>query len=226
MNYAEFKNILEIREENLYRDVYLENQDAIRIKKEATAVKNFEKIFNSVFEITYEKGFQAMTMRDLSCHTKLSLGALYGYFSGKEELLAIIHKQGNSMIRKIFGQFYDPQANPVEQLRTLIKAHMFLSESARPWFYFTFMEARNLTPTGREAVLSMEEYTENMLLEILEAGETEGIFIKRDHVMTASLIKAMQQDWYLKRWKYKKRGITVDTYTEYLIDFTISFISL
>ncbi len=223
MSYSEFRPLAETFMETVYREIYLENQERIRIKKETTAVKNFEKIITAVFDITYEKGFQAMTMRDLSRRTSMSLGALYGYFSGKEELLAIIQKQSSAMIQSMFSRFFEPDASPSDQLRTVIKAHLFLSEAARPWFYFTFMEAKNLTQSALDAVLSMEEYTEKMLVQILEDGEKKGEFRQCNHLLTASLIKAMQQDWYLKRWKYKKRGISVDDYTDYLLQFTHSF---
>lgn len=223
MTYSEFKPHAEAFMASVYHEIYLENQERIRIKKETTAVKNFEKIITAVFDITFEKGFQAMTMRDLSRHTNMSLGALYGYFSGKEELLSIIQKRSSAMIQNMFHRFFDPDAAPPDQLHTVIKAHLFLSESARPWFYFTFMEAKNLTESALDAVLSMEEYTEKMLVQILENGEKTGSFHQGNHLLTASLIKAMQQDWYLKRWKYKKRGITVDAYTLYLLGFVNAF---
>ncbi len=223
MNYIEFKEILENSDAQIYKEVFQENQETIRIKKEKTAVKNFEKIFEAVFQITYEKGFQAMTMRDLSRRTSMSLGSLYTCFASKEELLAIIHRHGSSMIQNVFEKFHNPDDTPLEQLRSVIKAHLFLSEAARPWFYFTFMESKNLNPERREAVIAMEESTENRLVKILEAGEEQGIFCKRNHRLAASIIKAMQQDWYLKRWKYKKRGISVDDYTEYVLEFTESF---
>jgi AcrR family transcriptional regulator len=223
MTYAEFRPLAERFMQTVYQELYLENQERIRIKKEATAVKNFEKIITAVFDITYKKGFQAMTMRDLSRRTHMSLGALYGYFSGKEELLAIIQKRSSVMIQGMFERFFEPDDSPLEQLRTIIKAHLFLSEAARPWFYFTFMEAKNLTQSALDAVLQMEEFTEKMLVRILEDGEKKGPFRKCNHLLTASLIKAMQQDWYLKRWKYKKRGISVDAYAEYLLQVTESF---
>jgi len=223
MNYIEFKEILESSDAEIYREVFQENQENIRIKKEKTAVKNFEKIFDAVFQITYEKGFQAMTMRDLSSRTSMSLGSLYTYFASKEELLAIIHRQGSSMIKNVFDRFHNPDDLPLNQLRSVIKVHLFLSETARSWFYFTFMESKNLNSERREAVMLMEESTEKRLVKILEAGEEQGIFRKRDHQLTASIIKAMQQDWYLKRWKYKKRKISVDDYADYVLEFTESF---
>ncbi|MBF0467931.1 MAG: TetR/AcrR family transcriptional regulator [Desulfamplus sp.] len=223
MKYTEFKKIIDSFGSEIYREVFQENQENIRIKKEKTAVKNFEKIFDAVFQITYEKGFQAMTMRDLSRCTNMSLGSLYTYFASKEELLAIIHRQGASMIRNVFEKFHNPDDPPLEQLRSVIKVHLFLSEASRPWFYFTFMEAKNLNAEHRNTVLSMEESTENRLVAILEQGERQGIFRRLNHQLTASIIKAMQQDWYLKRWKYKKRKISVDDYAGYVLGFTESF---
>jgi len=196
--------------ETIGREVFLDNQDDIRIKKEKTAVKNFEKIFDAVFQITYEKGFQAM-------------GSLYGYFKGKEELLAIIQRQGRSMIQRVIELFFNKSDDPVTRLRNVIKAHLFLSETARPWFYFTFMEARNLTREALETVISLEEYTEEILVTILEQGEEQGLFIPRNHRLTASIIKSMQQDWYLKRWKYTKRNISVDYYADYVLEIIETF---
>ena len=218
MNYREFQQTMNSSGEAICKEVFLENQDSIRIKKEKTAVKNFKKIFDAVFRITYDKGFQAMSMRDLSAMSNMSMGALYGYFKGKEELLAIIQKQGRTMIQRVLETFSTASDDPVTRLRHLIKAHLFLSESARPWFYFTFMEARNLSPAALESVISLEEYTEEILVKVLEQGETQGLFIPRDHRLTASIIKSMQQDWYLKRWKYTKRNISVDYYADYVLE--------
>lgn len=35
--------------------------------------------------------------------------------------------------------------------------------------------------------------------------------------LVASVIKAMLQDWYLKRWKYKNRKVLVDEYADFVI---------
>lgn len=223
MNYNEFQTTITDTMQDICREVYLENQENIRIKKEKTAVKNFEKIFDSVFKISYFKGFQAMSMRDLSSETGLSMGALYGYFSSKDELLSIIQRQGRSMVKRVLGDFSEQHTDPFEKLCAAIKAHIFLSEMARPWFFFTFMEARNLSDKELKAAQSMESYTENVLVEILELGEEKAVFKKNDHRLTASLIKAMQQDWYLKRWKYKRRSVDVDQYAEHIVKFVESF---
>jgi AcrR family transcriptional regulator len=223
MNYSEFKQKINDTKQDICREVYQKNQDSIRIKKEKTAIKNFEIIFDAVFKISYAKGFQAMSMRDLSSETNLSMGALYGYFKSKDELLGIIQRQGRSMVQRVLADSLESVEDPMERLATAIKTHIFLSELVRTWFFFTFMEARNLSEEEMRAAQAMEGYTEQILVDILEDGEKKGVFKKQNHLLTASLIKAMQQDWYLKRWKYKKRDISVDEYAEYVISFVKAY---
>jgi AcrR family transcriptional regulator len=223
VGYALFRKSVDRTIGEMARTVFQENQETIRIKKEATAVRNFQKIFDAVFTISGKKGFQAMTMRDLSAETGMSLGALYGCFSSKEELLSMIQHQGRSLVKQVLESALEGLDHPLERLRAVIRAHLFLSEAARPWFYFTFMEARNLKPGELEKVMEMEAYTESILREILERGEAAGIFRPGDHMLTASIIKAMQQDWYLKRWKYARRKVTIDRYTDQVLEFVDRF---
>lgn len=223
MDYSEFKKRYATRASDVSRQVFLENQEAMRVKKEKTAVANLDKIFAAVFSITYKKGFQAMSMRDLSEKTGMSLGALYAYFPGKEHLLAIIQAQGRAMVKETLELFAREVDHPLDKLRAVIRAHIFLSELFRPWFYFTFMEARNLKPAEFEAVKSMEEHTQQILSDILALGGTQGIFKPGNHELTACMIKALQQEWYLKRWKYTKQKITVDQFTDHVLAMVEGF---
>ena len=223
MRYSDFLDIIDESRASACRQVFMDNKDTIKIRKEKTAVKNFEKIFDAVFEITYEKGFAGMSMRDLSRKTGLSLGALYPYFKSKEELLAIIQRHGQTLIKDVLETFCAKHDGAVEKLEAVIQAHIFLSEKARPWFYFMFMEAKHLSADERKAVLETESYTEKVLVDILEQGERSGVFRKQNHILAASIIKAMQQEWYLKRWKYSKRNISVDDYAEYVLGVVRAF---
>jgi AcrR family transcriptional regulator len=223
MNYKEFKKRYAASDRDISRAVFLKNQRVIRIKKEKTAVANLDKIFAAVFSITYNKGYQAMSMRDLSLKTGMSLGSLYAYFPGKDELLSIMQTQARTMVKGALEEFSHAHKEPLEKLRAVVKAHIFLSELFRPWFYFTFMEARNLTAQGFDAVKSIEEHTQKFLSDILAKGEEEGVFKPGNHDLTACMIKAMQQEWYLKRWKYTKQKISVDQFTDHVMEMVEGF---
>jgi AcrR family transcriptional regulator len=223
MEYKEFKKQFGASSRDIAREVFVRNQASMQVKKEKTAINNLDKIFNAVFSITYKKGFQAMSMRDLSKKTGMSLGSLYAYFTGKEKLLGIIQAQGWSILKKNLNAVLKRHKDPKEKLFAAIRAHIYLSEIFRPWFYFMFMEARNIKPANFESVKSMEEYTQKILTDILEQGEEKKIFKPDDHILTASMIKSMQQEWYLKRWKYRALKVSVDQFADHLICIIAAF---
>ncbi len=223
MNYLEFTKHYGLSNRDIAREVFLNNRESIRVKKEKTAVNNLEKIFNAVFRITYKKGFQALNMRALSRETGMSLGSLYAYFTDKEKLLEMIQGQGWLIISKTFAEVVEIHEDPRKKLEAVVRAHIFLSEFFRPWFYFTFMEARHINPSEFAAVKSMEEYTQNILTDILIQGTKQNIFTPENPELTASMIKAMQQEWYLKRWKYRKLNVSVDQFADHLIAMVEAF---
>ena len=72
--------------------------------------------------------------------------------------------------------------------------------------------------------VASERYTEKLFADILQQGQSRGCFLLRDPQMTAAVIKAMLQDWYLKRTKYRQRNISVDHYAEFVLQFVEAFI--
>jgi len=224
MDYADFQKKINLSKFDLCREVYQENRNSIRVKKENTVVKNLERIFSATLKISNRKGFQAMSMRDLSRETNLSMGALYSYFASKEELLAMLQNQRRTVTKRILDEYIAQESKPADRLRTAILAHLYLSEAMQPWFYFSYMEAKNLSKKEQELAVASELYTEKLLADILDQGQIQGDFELRDPQLTASVIKAMLQDWYLKRSKYAKRRVSVDQYAQFIMQFVEAFI--
>ncbi len=217
--FPQFLQRVETLKQQCCLKLYNENRQSIQIKREKTIAKNMERIFGAALKISNEKSFHAMSMRDLSREAGMSIGALYNYFAGKEELLRLMQQQRRTITREILSTDIAAGRNPLEKLRTAIRTHLYLSEVMQPWFYFSYMEAKNLDPEERRAAVESELNTEQQFTAILETGCTQGLFCIEDCRMTASLIKAMLQDWYLKRAKYARRGIGVDHYARYLTAF-------
>lgn len=223
MNFAEFKEIVISHAKSNSQDAFKENRKDIRVKKEKTVVKNLERIFEATLKIGNEKGFHAMSMRDLSEETGLSMGALYAYFTSKENLLVMLQRNGRDSFQQILEDSVNESAGPLENLRNVIKTHLFMSEAMQPRFYFTYMEGKNLNKTEKKIAIDHELTSDGIFSGILEKGEADGIFKKQHHGLTAAMIKSMLSDWYLKRWKYAKLGVSVDDYADYLLEVVESF---
>lgn len=224
MNYAEFQKQVRLSKQDICREAFADNRNSIRVKKENTVVKNLERIFSAALKISNKKGFQAMSMRDLGRETNLSMGALYSYFSSKEELLAMLQHQRRTITRRILQERIEKESEPVPRLRTAILTHLYLSEAMQAWFYFSYMEAKNLAKEEQNLAVASERYTERIFADIIIQGQAGGSFLHRDPQLTASVIKAMVQDWYLKRSKYAGRRITIDQYAQFVLQFVESFL--
>jgi len=224
MTYAEFQKEIKISKQDICREVYANHRNSIRVKKENTVVKNLERIFSATLKISNKKGFQAMSMRDLGREANLSMGALYSYFTSKEDLLAMLQDQRRTITKRILEACIEQEPQPAARLRAAVLTHLYLSEAMQPWFYFSYMEAKNLSRHEQDLAVASELYTENLLADILRQGQSRGCFLPHEPQLTASVIKAMLQDWYLKRRKYRIKKISVDQYADFILQFVEAFV--
>jgi TetR/AcrR family transcriptional regulator, cholesterol catabolism regulator len=224
MTFQEFNSKVLVSVEQMCRDYYRENRDRIRTKKEEVAVRNLVTIVNATIKLSCRMGFDAMSLRDLSRESDLSMGALYSYFTSKDDLLSIIQYHGQAAVEKILRENIVRESDPPAKLRNAIRTHLYLSEMMSQWFYFFFMETKNLNKKYQKISVESELMTEKIITDIMEEGVKNGAFGITNIPLTGSIIKAMMQDWYLKKWKYKQRNVTVEMYAQFVIDVTESFI--
>jgi AcrR family transcriptional regulator len=203
--------------EDLCREIFRGNPGTIRIKKEETAVKNLVALYNATLKLSAGKGFGSMTLRDLCRESGLSMGALYSYITCKEDLLNILQNYGLQYISRILLAAVETETDPKNKLHAMIRANIYLSEALPDLFTFFFMESKNLGRDVQKVMIAAELFTEQMICRVLEDGNRTGDFTTADPLMTASHIKPLLQDWYLKRWKYTGRGVTVDDYAASVI---------
>ncbi len=217
MTYNEFRKVVIISKEEISGQILEQNRDSIKVKKEEKVIENLIKIIDATLKICSKRSFQAMSIRDLSIESGLSGGALYSYFTSKEELLVLIQTQGREIVNRVLHDQVDTANDPVGKLRMAIKSHIYLSEAMRNWFYFTYIEARNLPKNEQKLAIQSELQTEKLFIDIINEGIKAKVFKDENVVLVAAAIKAMLQDWYLKRWKYRNRKVSVDEYADFVI---------
>ena len=225
LRFETFKGLVSLSMEDLCHELFLDNRKSIKIKKEGVAVKNLVKILDAALTLSNEKGFAAMSLRDLSAKAGLSMGALYTYFSSKEELLQMIQRQSAVVVHVLLEQIEDIE-DPLSKLKRVIQSHLFLSEVMQPWFYFAYMETKNLAKQEHKKAIEAELATEKLLIDIMKEGRDKGVFKSVNMELTGAVIKAMLQDWYLKRWKYARRNVSVEKYAAFVIDLVETYLAV
>ena len=223
MDLKSFEMQVAVSMTDICREIYKNRSHSIKIKKETVAVKNLVRIFKATLKLANRKGFHAMSLRDLCAESGMSMGGLYAYFKNKEELLTLIQEQGRAIVARVMGDRLHGIEDAKQALDMAIRSHLYLSEVLQPWFFFSYMETRFFDVEEGKRAIAGELQTEAIFSGILERGLASGTFAIREPLLVASAIKALLQDWYLKRWKYSRRKISVKTYADFLISMVSAY---
>ncbi len=217
MTYQEFLDQTGLSQTTLWRHFYLLHRDKIEIKKQKVAEQKLAILINATFKLSHDRGFALMTLRDLSRETKMSLGSIYSYIGSKEQLALMIH-QFLPYLCKLYLQDQPMLCNDKTSIRNelmgLIRGHIYLTEYLRPWFFFAYMEAKYTSKAIKTIALTNEKETQNLVLKLIKKGQKT---LKIDDPMLATMtIKALLQNWYLKRPVFQKQKITPERYVRHI----------
>ncbi|WP_050406144.1 TetR/AcrR family transcriptional regulator [Bradyrhizobium embrapense] len=189
------------------------HRDSIRVQKPHLAVPNLTRIIGATLTLSNKHGFHATTLRQLAEASGLSMGGLYTYFDSKPTLLSMILSEVAETAAEVLTA---PPASVKQDARKhlhwIIATHVRMSEAMQPWFVFSFMEAKSFPPAERQRAIEMEVMTEKIIADVLKQGVASGVFAIDQVALTASLIKPLLQDWYVKRAKYRRRGTSIEAY--------------
>lgn len=217
-DFESFKAQLSLSKVEICRALYRQNAGHIRIRKEHVAVPNLVRIVESTLRLTRIKGFNAMSLRDLSADSGMSIGGLYAYIRNKDDLVHLIQMHGMLLTRRTLHEHTADIPEARMRLHSAIRAHIYLSELMQPWFYFSFMETRNLPPVQKKEAIAIEREVEDIFHDIIVDGINQRMFRPVDARMLAAVSKAMMQDWYLKRRKYREDEVGPTAYADFLCE--------
>ena len=204
--------------EPLWRSVFEMHKDKMQIKNANVAISNLEKIFTATFQLANSKGFQAMSLRDLSKETGISMGGLYAYIGSKNDLASVIEGVQRKYIDQVIGGLAEENLAPIDCLRAIIFGEIFMMEIMSPWYYFCFMELKGLPKDQQQFALDVELRFEDTLMHNKKKGVEAGEFVCDKPELLASQVTAQLQQWHLKHWKFKLRKVTTEEYAQFVFD--------
>ena len=201
-------------DEEVFHAIHARHHATIGVRKPAVAVPKLRRILEAALEISNRKGFQAMSLRELSRASGVSAGGLYAYFDSKTTLLKMILGEVTEAVERELATPPKAVAADAEaHLRWLIDTHLRLTESMLPWFTFAFMEAKNFPPAERRMAIDSEALTEGFFADAIARGVASGRFRADSPPLMPALIKPLLQEWYVKRAKYRRRGVALESYS-------------
>lgn len=211
--------------DRLFEKIYQQNKSSIKIKKSHVATANLKRIFEAAFKLSSEMGFHAMSVRDLADSTGVSMGSIYSCISKKENITVIV----KNLVKEVSEQYMligRLESNAWSRLETTIRLQFYNSCILQPWLFFLYFETRSLPEKHQHDSKQIELKSIENYKSIIETGIQEGAFKTKQAEFLAQNILVLIQDWYLKPWKNKIRGIEREKYLDDILQLMRTSLSV
>ncbi len=184
------------------------------------------QVLDAAVKVMGRNGFHRMSMQELAAEANVSVGLIYKYFGGKEDLLLATIVR----ILEVFRDQLDPVMaaagdDVVDQLTAGIRRYVEIVDENLDGVVLTYRESRTLGPAGRAQIKELEIATAAPLRSVIEAGIARGIFRDVDVDLAVFDIMLLAHGWALKHWHFGPI-YTVDEYirlqTRYVLDALVA----
>lgn len=150
-------------------------------------------------QLFFEQGYHATTMRQVAAQSNVRVGSVYNYYASKDDLLFRIAADTMREMLSAALDAIDPASAAELRLQAFIACHIeyCLSRQYQARVADDFLHA--LPDDARERVVELRDEYENLLRDILVAGEAEHGWNLLDTRLTAVAIVTMITDvrlWY------------------------------
>ncbi len=135
-----------------------------------------------------ERGYAAVSMRQIASEVGVQAGALYNYTPDKQSLL---FKLMQSHMEELLAALPQPKGTPEAQLESFVRFHLQFHRQRGDEIFIAYNELRSLEPENFEHIESLRARYETGLETILSAGAAAGTMRVEEPKITALAIIAL-----------------------------------
>lgn len=161
------------------------------------------QVLDAAAVVMQRTGFHQMSMQALAEEASVSVGLLYKYFGGKEEiLLAVILDIMDSFREQLEPAMDAAGPDPIERLAAGFRRYVQIIDASRDAVVLTYRESRTLNPAGRERIKDLEGATAAPFRAALQSAIAAGLVRDVDVDLVTYDLMLLAHGWALKRWHF------------------------
>ncbi len=175
-----------------------------------------EAIRQAAIALIAERGFEAMTLRELARRVGVQPGSIYRYFPSKGRMLTELLVEHLQYLLEQWEVTRPDTADPVERLRAFVDFHVRSHTLRRREVFVANMELRSLAPADYRQVVALRRRYEDILTDILRDGIGSGAFVLPDARIATFAVLAMLTGvgtWFRENGRLGKREL-IEQYTQ------------
>ena len=160
------------------------------------------KISEIALHLFAERGYAAVSMRQIASKVGLQAGALYNYFPDKQTILAdLLINHMENLLKTWYVQKLPEKSDKL--LEFFVDFHIEYHLNRPEEVFIAYMELRNLNLDNFKKIEKLRNKYERILSEILTVGVSKNLFSCEDAKVTSLAIIGMLKE--VNTW-YKKGG--------------------
>jgi AcrR family transcriptional regulator len=148
------------------------------------------RIRAAALKLFAQRGYAAVSMRQIAGEVGVQAGALYNYTPDKQALLFDLMQAHMQELLEARGSV-DWPLGPVAALEGFARFHIRFHLDRPDAVFIAYMELRNLTPVNFMRIEQLRRMYEDDLSAILQAGRAAGVFEIADVRVTTRAVIAM-----------------------------------
>ena len=181
--------------------------------------KTLAAIREAGLDLIHERGFEAVSLRQLAARVGLQPGSLYNHIETKQDLLFdLIHNHMVTLLQSVDAEL-DGIEDPLARLKAFIAFHLTYHIERKREVFIGSSELRSLEPKNRKKIVALRRAYEERLCDILERGTEKRLFKIDDIPVSAYAILAMLTGictWYDAKGRVDRKTL-IDIHTRLVL---------
>jgi AcrR family transcriptional regulator len=181
--------------------------------------KTLAAIREAGLDLIHERGFEAVSLRQLAARVGLQPGSLYNHIETKQDLLFdLIHNHMVTLLQNVDAAL-DGIEDPLARLEAFIAFHLTYHIERKREVFIGSSELRSLDPKNRKKIVALRRTYEERLCDILERGAAKRLFKIDDIRVSAYAILAMLTGictWYDAKGRIDRKTL-IDIHTRLVL---------
>lgn len=171
------------------------------------------QILRAAAQLMVRDGFHGVSMQSIADEAEMSVGLIYRYFGGKQDvLLGVIVDVLDSFADRIPQAMDDVGSDPVLRITAGFRAYCEIIDEHRQAAVLTYREGKTLSDEGRERIKLLELKTGDPIRNAVAEAIDQGLIVDVDVDLFTYDLMIFAQMWALKHWHFR----TVYTLDEYI----------
>jgi len=166
-------------------------------------------------------GYHGMSMQAVAEEAQMSVGLIYSYFGGKEELLqSVIVDILDEFRVRVPASMARAGSDPVDRLRQGFQTFCTIIDEKHEGALLTYRESQTLPESGRHEIIRLELETTEPFRQAVQDGIASGVFRPVDAELVTHNLKMAAHSWALKHWHLAPR-MTLQEYIDRQLELAL-----